>query len=175
MNRKQSTKKGGTKGKAEGSKTKARGVALDLIEVEREQNGAVRALVKLLDMPGLPDFITSGVCMMLAHAATVKGVDITVTTGGYDPKSLGVLFALTSGYQSDLEFEPEKDLPALIAAVMNHPDLPASLEEGFGEALNDLFNELPTKQKRIDHHPAYIALLLDAEKGARAEGEGGAS
>lgn len=117
------------------TKKPARSTFLDLTEVEREQNEAVRALVKLLDMSGLPDFIVSGVCMMLAHAATAKGVDITTETGTYNHKSLGVLFAVTSGYPSGLEFEPKRDLASLISGVMNHPDTPVDLYNAMGDAI----------------------------------------
>ncbi len=61
------------------------------------------------------------------------------------------------------------DLATLLAAVLNHPDLPEALEESFGEGLNDLFNELPKgRWKQIEYSPAYISLLLSTHK------EGGA-
>ncbi len=62
------------------------------------------------------------------------------------------------------------ELANLLAAVLNHPDLPEALEESFGEGLNDLFNNLPNRRwKRIEYSPAYISLLLSTHKkgGAR--------
>ncbi len=62
------------------------------------------------------------------------------------------------------------ELANLLAAVLNHPDLPEALEESFGEGLNDLFNELPKgRWRRIEYSPAYISLLLSTHKdgGAR--------
>ena len=57
------------------------------------------------------------------------------------------------------------ELANLLAAVLNHPDLPEALEESFGEGLNDLFNELPKgRWKRIEYSPAYISLLLSTHK-----------
>ena len=61
------------------------------------------------------------------------------------------------------------ELAKLLAAVLNHPDLPEALEESFGEGLNDLFNNLPNRRwKRIEYSPAYLSLLLSTHK------EGGA-
>jgi hypothetical protein len=67
------------------------------------------------------------------------------------------------------EDKPADELANLLAAVLNHPDLPEPLEESFGEGLNDLFNELPKgRWRRIEYSPAYISLLLSTHK------EGGA-
>ena len=67
------------------------------------------------------------------------------------------------------EDKPADELANLLAAVLNHPDLPEALEESFGEGLNDLFNNLPNRRwKQIEYSPAYISLLLSTHK------EGGA-
>lgn len=73
----------------------------------------------------------------------------------------------------DLTGEPPRDaptLPELLSAVLNHPDLPAQLEEALSEVINDLFNDLPSGAGReIERTPAYLKLLLEASSkgGAR--------
>ncbi len=67
------------------------------------------------------------------------------------------------------EDKPADELANLLAAVLNHPDLPDALEDALGEGLNDLFNNLPNQRwKQMEYSPAYISLLLSTHK------EGGA-
>ncbi len=56
-------------------------------------------------------------------------------------------------------------LPELLAAVLNHPDLPVRLEEAMSEGLRDIFNYLPNPLwKQIEYSPAYLSLLLSTGK-----------
>jgi hypothetical protein len=60
---------------------------------------------------------------------------------------------------------PADELANLLAAVLNHPDLPGDLEDAIGEGLNDLFNNLPNRRwKQIEYSPAYVSLLLSTHK-----------
>jgi hypothetical protein len=60
---------------------------------------------------------------------------------------------------------PADELANLLAAVLNHPDLPEALEDAIDEGLNDLFNNLPNRRwKQIEYSPAYISLLLSTHK-----------
>jgi hypothetical protein len=117
-----------------------------------------------------PPFIFDAVTAALREAERRFNVKLWVASdaddeggsGGYSVRGMANLYA--HHQLTRISFEPAKDLPALISAVMRHPDLPPALSEGFGEALTDLFNDLPGgRQARIDYHQNYIALLLEAE------------
>lgn len=59
--------------------------------------------------------------------------------------------------------EQGNDLASLLAAVLNHPELPAELSNAFGEAVAELFNALPAEQQRtVEITPSYIGALLAA-------------
>jgi hypothetical protein len=61
-----------------------------------------------------------------------------------------------------------RDLPALISAVMNHPETPTSIYNALGEVLTDMSNE-------VDYHtPEMVARTLAASASAEAKRKGGA-
>jgi hypothetical protein len=226
MNRKQSTKKGGTKGKAEGSrpetvaalKRRAEKIIADNLGHDADTRCNVAAMLHILNVDGAgeretallresirkaeagepvfdvadigegfvksarlvdqllnsyaAEFVFEALTDVLREAERRFDVKLWIApdpddesaTGGYSIQRMARMFR---NHESDkIPMEPVKDLPALISAVLTHPDLPESLEDGFGGALNDLFNDLPGgRAARVDYHRDYIALLLDAQKG----------
>ncbi len=73
---------------------------------------------------------------------------------------------------NDLDADPQAalTLPELLSEVMNHPDLPDDLTEGFGEALIAMFNGLDRRPQRfVEHNPTYISRLLAKHKTDRRE------
>jgi hypothetical protein len=120
------------------------GEVWDLAKVAENQRAAARATLRLLDMPGLPPFVSEAVYVILDHAAKVKDVALADDSpAGYSVKALANLYALTSGFQRGLSFEPtpeptpEPDLAALISAVLNHPDTPSRIYNGLSEAVGE--------------------------------------
>jgi hypothetical protein len=69
--------------------------------------------------------------------------------------------------------ELRKKLARDLAAVFSNPELPVSLHNDIGDALNDLFNDLPQQHIRIDESEAYINLLLDAVEAAKGVRDNG--
>jgi hypothetical protein len=63
--------------------------------------------------------------------------------------------------------ELRKQLARDLASVFSNPELPVSLHNDIGDALNDLFNDLPQEHIRIDESETYINLLLDAVEAAK--------
>jgi hypothetical protein len=69
--------------------------------------------------------------------------------------------------------ELRRKLARDLAAIFANPVTPIRLHNGLGELLNDLFNDLPAEQARIDETEPYINLLLERieeAKGGRADG-----
>lgn len=61
-----------------------------------------------------------------------------------------------------------RDLPALISAVMKHPETPSEIYNALGEVLTDMSNE-------VDYHtPEMVARTLAASAAAEARRKGGA-
>jgi hypothetical protein len=146
----------------------------DLSRIDKEQAEAAAALVKLLDLPGLPDFLSSGLHMMLAHAARARRMGIATETedgSRYSVEALADLFAVTAGIKPGLAFEPTKDVAELISAIIKHPDLDDDLRYEFGCVVTDhITNSIDTDSPRV------IRAMLEQYKaeGDDAE-EGGAS
>lgn len=120
--------KRGASRKAEG------GEVWDLVKVGQEQTAAARALLRLLDLPGLPAFVSENLYTILNHAAKVQGVAIgSDAPCGYSVKARADLFAVTTGFQSGLRFEPSRDFAELLSAVLTHPDCPVELYNAVGD------------------------------------------
>jgi hypothetical protein len=157
------------KRKAQSAETDNTGEVWDLAKVADEQAAAARATLRLLDLPGLPPFVSEALCMILDHAAMRKGVNLLADPKrGYPVKALADLFAVTSGFQHGLSFEPERDLAGHISAVMKHAETPTELFNAIGEVLTDMSNH-------IDYHtPEMIAKTFKASADAQAKQKGGA-
>jgi hypothetical protein len=144
-------------------------IIVDTTRIDKEQADAAAALVSLLYMPGLPDFLLSGLQMMLAHAARDKGKGIA--TGGegdarYSVEALADLFAVTAGLQRDLEFEPVRDCAELISALIKHPDLTPELRYEFGCVVTDhITGKIDTDSPRV------IRAMLEEYKAEGGDGE----
>jgi hypothetical protein len=125
----------------------------DLTRIDKEQAEAADALVKLFDLPGLPDFLSAGLHMMLAHAARAKckGIVTEAEDGSrYSVEALADLFAVTGGVEPGLEFEPAKDVAELISAIVKHPDLDEDLRYEFGCVVtNHLVSKIDTDSPRV--------------------------
>jgi hypothetical protein len=140
---------------------KAGETVYDLAEVEQRQTAAASATLRLLDLPGLPAFVSEALYMILNHAAKVRGVSIGAdTAAGYSVKALADLFAVTTGFQPDLTFEPAADVAELISRVVKHPDLSAKMRYEFGCVVTEeLMNGVDT-----DSPGVIRALLAEYEK-----------
>lgn len=111
------------------------GEVWDLAKVSQEQATAARALLRVLDLPGLPAFISENVFSILSHAARVNGVGIGSEDpeGGYSAKALADLFGVTTGCEPGLIFEPRRDFAELLSAVLTHPDCPVEIYNAVGD------------------------------------------
>jgi hypothetical protein len=202
MTKKQSTKKGGSKGKARRTvEDRARAIVADakgydsdtrksikymldtgdedladfveraeageticdLIRIDEEQATAARAVIALFDLPGLPDFISEALYMILGTAARLRNIGIATGEGdeaGFDVKALADLFTVTTGFQRDLTFEPAADVAELISRVVKHPDLSTKMRYEFGCVVTEeLMNGVDT-----DSPGVIRALLAEYEK-----------
>lgn len=123
------------KRKAQGAEEGNGGEVWDLVKVGQEQAAAARALLRVLDLPGLPDFISENVFNILSHAAAVNGVGIGSDDpeGGYSAKALANLFAVSTGCQPGLIFEPRRDFAELLSATLRHPECPVEIYNAVGE------------------------------------------
>jgi hypothetical protein len=149
---------GGAKGKRRQSR-KAGGEAvrvdLDLVAVAEGYERAARLVVSLFDRgASVPDWLTDLIMRGLEAATEKTGVEHWGATleAGFDLRGLADLFSVTSPANFRLEFEPKKDLPELISAVLRHPDTPANLYNSIGDAIADWQHD--------DTNPAYIRLAL---------------
>jgi hypothetical protein len=149
------------KPRARGKAAEGASDVLDLVQVRKEQEQAARGLFRLLDMPGLPPFVSEALYTILNHAARVKGADIgSDAADGYSIKAVTDLFAVTSGFQRGLTFEPSPDVAELISRVVKHPDLGAELRRAFGGVVTEeLMSGVDT-----DSPGVIRALLAEYEK-----------
>ncbi len=65
--------------------------------------------------------------------------------------------------------ELRRQLARDLAAVFTNPETPVTIYNALGEALNDVFNALPSRHAHIDESEAYINMVLDATAKAEAE------
>jgi hypothetical protein len=116
----------------------------DLIGVSEDIAEAAKTTVRLMELPGLPDFLRSAVIDVVNHASRVENVETWVPVGedspGYSAARLAELFGCVGlGYRADLAMEPKQDLAGLLAAVLSHPDTPPVVFEAVTEGLGDLY------------------------------------
>jgi hypothetical protein len=142
-----------------------------LAKVANEQEAAARATLRLLDLPGLPPFVSEALYTILSHAAKVKGVAIGSDAAcGYSVKALATLYAVTSGFQRGLTFEPARDpsadLAALISAVLTHPDTPTRIYDKLTDALVEMHDATD-----VYDDPRAVRALLDYHARQREESE----
>jgi len=140
---------------------------LDLAGVAEEYADAARATLALLNLPGVPAFVSDALSTALAEAQTRTGAGIWQEPGGaredlgdYSPLVLARVFAHDSMLK--IELEPKKDLAELLSAVLRHADTPQVISEAIKEAMAQI-NEDETD-------PRFVALILEAA--ARAENGG---
>lgn len=111
----------------------------DLTLVDEEQAEAVRAILRLIELPGLPDFLQAAVMTAINHASKTEGVmtwfEVAPGGGGYSATKLADLFAVTVGTRPDLALEPTRDFAALLSAALTHPDCPSDVYNAVGDAL----------------------------------------
>jgi hypothetical protein len=107
-----------------------------------ECDAVARDVIDLFDMSGIPDFLLSGIIQLLQFASEATGAKLWIEVEGDDAEpfiSADVLARMCLHDQTLLiEIEPKKDLAALLSAVLNHPDTPASVHNDLGDALGSL-------------------------------------
>lgn len=139
--------------------------------VAPEYEQVARTVISLLGLPGAPDFLTDSIMTMLDQVAAATGaglwqeIDHDVATGNYSVSILARTIARHSALK--LRLAPAQDLPALISAVLQHPDTPPQIYNGLAEAINDSFNDLSTRQA-VSDAAAYIRLVLDQHQREQA-------
>lgn len=132
---------------------------------------AARTIVGLLEMPGAPDFLTTNIMILLDQVAAGTGVglwqeiDNDLATGSYSVSRLARILADNS--LPTLLLEPAKDLPALIAAVLQHPDTPTKIYKGLAEAINESFDD-GSSRRVITDSAEFIRLVLGQQRKQRA-------
>lgn len=157
------------------SKYEACGDADELVELinRAEQGGRLIAD----DMPA-PELIRRA-REIVADAETYDANDrryIRNSLATSDPDDLARDIALVEGgdFSSDLDADPRAlpTLPEMLADVMTHPDLPAEILGGIGDALNTLFTQLTVEAQRyVEHNETYIGRLLARHKTDRRDDE----
>lgn len=139
-------------------------IICDTALVEKWQAEAAEAVVKLFGLRGLPDFFTSSVAAMLAHAARVEGIGIA-TDDSYSVKGLTKLFGVTQELRTDLEFVLAMDAADMLSRLIKDKELlPEFVRYKVACAVTDLHNGVDTDA------PDFIRLMLEEYKTKGGEG-----
>jgi hypothetical protein len=119
------------------------GEAIKDEDVEETYTAAARGVIFLLDSDAVPDFFTAAITTLLDLMEADTGVKLwgeisagEPETGGYSTHRLARFFK--SRQKHELRIERKKDLPELIAAVLNHDDVPAAIHNAIGDAIGGL-------------------------------------
>ena len=132
-------------------------VDLDLVAVAEGYDRAARLVASLYERgASVPDWLTNLIMRGLEAATEKTGIEHwqggATLEARFDLRGLADLFSITSPANFKLEFEPKKDLPELISAVLRHPDTPVNLYNAIGSAVDDWLTD--------DTDAAYIRLAL---------------
>lgn len=137
---------------------------LDLAAVSERHARSARLVKSLFDREAAPDWLTNLVMRGLELATEKTGIR-HYGTEDFDLRGLADLLAVTNEgkFENLLEFEPKKDLPELLSAVLKHPDLPPCVYNGLSEALTDITFDSDSAE--------YIRLALAFHAQESKEGE----
>ncbi len=152
-----------------------RGECLSRLEdIDPECVEAARATLAYIELPGLPDCLTTAAILALEELASrarvqiwydLKGNNI-IEEGGYSLERIARLFQHHPAER--IEFEPKRDLAGLVIAAWRHPDCPQELSDALNGFTSDLFNTLNEGEGRVYMTEPYVrALLIEhaAQKG----------
>jgi len=107
-----------------------------------ECDALARAFIALMDMPHQPDFLINSLTQLTRIIEEAIGVKLWLSMPGDDGEMFLSADTLARVFRHHellrLEIERKKDLAELIAAVLNHPDVPVELHNDMGDAIGGL-------------------------------------
>jgi Fe-S cluster assembly iron-binding protein IscA len=132
--------------------------------IEEGYGAAARTMIGLLDNEAVPDFFKGAITRILNLIQAEIGIKLwsetaegDAETGGYSTLRLARFFKFHQFY--DLEIERKKDLAELIAAVLNHRDVPWEIKKYLDEGVSETFNSLDDADS-VTRSPEYIRRVL---------------
>lgn len=132
--------------------------------VEEDYQGIAHRTIQFLEI-GLPDWLLQVVCSAINQAARIHNIQVIPddAEGNYSARALGDLFRVSELLQ--FSNFPEPTLAEHIAAVLNHPDIPARIYNPLSEAISEI-----AAADAVQNNAAVISLALSVaaeEGGAR--------
>jgi hypothetical protein len=131
----------------------------------KESEAVAKAIVALIHMPGVPDFLVDGMISLLHELQAATGAKLW-NGEAKDIWNVEALARVVEHHQTmHLMLERKKDLAELISAVLNQPELPVQLYNELFKGVMYYYDELTAEERRlVDNSPERIRLILKAEE-----------